>query len=220
MTAALLLCWPIMVLAHELGHALAALRFTSGRVLVEVGSRNRSLVQAGRRLTISYSPLGAGGVCKPERPPATRRAAFWIVLGGPIADLVVLVLLLPAAVISSHGAHAVLESLAVLAGLNFVGDLIPVRMTLPTHGAQFSDALRAWHMLRNRPFPQAPSADRSRGSSPSEGVALVIGAGLGAIMIKTHALDHIDPLPWAIATALYFVQAIAMVRRSQPSAGR
>lgn len=87
---------PLATLGHELGHAAAALRASSGPVLVYVGRPPAPLRWRFTRLQINWSPLPPrgvpfAGVCLSRRA-CTPRARLAVLLAGPA----VTALLLPA----------------------------------------------------------------------------------------------------------------------------
>jgi hypothetical protein len=78
---------PLIVLTHELGHAVAALRLTSGPVRVYVGDPGSTPWRAGRLevyLGLRRPRSGPGGVCV-HAVPHRALDQVWISLAGPAA---------------------------------------------------------------------------------------------------------------------------------------
>jgi Zn-dependent protease len=93
----------ISLVVHELGHALVALRQTSGPVLVQVGKRDRAAQISLGRLHMSLALEGSGGVCfmRPDRR-LSRGDQHKRVLAGPAVNLV-LALLFGALALRTYG---------------------------------------------------------------------------------------------------------------------
>jgi hypothetical protein len=151
---------PLMTLAHELGHAAAALHYTQGRVGIRVGSAQGVMKLYLGRLLIGFSLLGAGGFCRREQQ-GSRREQLIIVLAGPAMSAVVAVMLYGVGAAASGNAQAAIYTVAVVSGLDAVLNLIPRRPAWnPITKGIPSDGLKAWCLLRDKPVPPA---DPTRG---------------------------------------------------------
>jgi hypothetical protein len=143
---------PIVTLAHELGHAVAGLKFTKDPVLVRVGRADPAIKLRIGRLLIVFSPLGAGGFCRTQGR-VTRQQALMRVLAGPAVNFALALLLSLAGHAASDAARPVLFTLAALNGLALL-NLIPHRTQWnPITKGLPSDGLQALCLLRNRPLP-------------------------------------------------------------------
>lgn len=90
---AILVCvGPFLTLAHELGHALAALLLLPGRVVVLVGHREPLAAFELGRLTVGFHPLTVpgrfDGMCAYDPSGERRSDTALIALAGPAASLV------------------------------------------------------------------------------------------------------------------------------------
>lgn len=123
---AVLLAGPIVLLVHELGHALAALALTRGPVVVQIGRRALVTPRLGR-LTLALGPGGLqGGACW-HLAPDTRRAEAAIAACGPLASLIAAAAAAVACVALDPPRAGVLAlaALAVLGALDGLGNLWP-----------------------------------------------------------------------------------------------
>jgi hypothetical protein len=159
----LALILPLGLLAHELGHALVALRLTDGPVTVLVG-RQPGLVRfrIGRlRFSLHLWPTRDtdwGGVCLHE-PAGLPRDLMYISLAGPIASLLWAIACATASVLWGHeldgfGNAALVLGVVVGAiefGYHTAAALIPrLRTAQPrADGAKFEQAFRAHRWLRS-----------------------------------------------------------------------
>lgn len=143
---------PVLVLAHELGHAVAALARLRGPVVVRVGGFNPLAVITFGRLTLQLSPLVVpwrfAGVCAHESR-TTRLDAMIIALAGPFASLLAgLALGAAAHAVAPSVLHTVLFVAAFIALGSGVICLTPMTLTdsrgrkLRTDGAQALATLR------------------------------------------------------------------------------
>jgi hypothetical protein len=124
---AVLLVGPVVLLVHELGHAVAALALTRGPVIVQTGRRSFLTVRLGR-LTLALGPGGLqAGACW-HRAPDTPRAEAIIAACGPLASLVTCAVATAACLLldPSRAAGLALAALAVLSALDAVGNLVPL----------------------------------------------------------------------------------------------
>jgi hypothetical protein len=120
-----------LVLAHELGHAVAGVLLTPGRPLIEIGEPPRDFRFSIGRIDVNLSPgIGGGGHCRWPTPALTRRQIVLIAAAGPAASLALAALLVYFAVRldPSHGGwRVVLAMLALTALVQGVGSLVPWR---------------------------------------------------------------------------------------------
>ena len=143
---------PLAILAHELGHALVALRITAGPVNVVVGRQPGLVRLRVGRLGVSLHIDPAGGVCV-WKPSARPHDDLLILAGGPIASLLWAGACAAALIVWGQQLH-----LMGLIGLGFgvvegVGTFVysaaaalmpSLRSARPrSDGAQFQRALRA-----------------------------------------------------------------------------
>jgi hypothetical protein len=87
--AATFLVMPVATLLHEVGHAVVALRVSSGRVLVHVGRPPAPVRIEGVRLVINWSPLPMrgvpfGGLCMWRQRSSSPRARLAVAIAGPL----------------------------------------------------------------------------------------------------------------------------------------
>ena len=123
---AILLAGPLVMLIHELGHAVAALVLTRGPVVVQTG-RRAFLTPRIRRLTLAIGPGGLqAGACW-HLAPESRRAEAAIAAAGPLASLVTAATAATACLILQppRAAGLALAALAVLAALDALANLWP-----------------------------------------------------------------------------------------------
>jgi hypothetical protein len=167
---------PFSVLCHELGHATAALRVSSGPVLVEVGHGRTATTLVFERLTVKFSPAlhrrGSHhrGICRWQGATATPRDRMRVALAGPIATA----LLIPFYVLGAYmtrnspawvEAVFVLSAVACLIGLLFNLDPRPESLlgSIPT-GIQKRDGIKARTAYRQSRDPN----HRNRRPGPNE----------------------------------------------------
>jgi hypothetical protein len=123
---AILLAGPIVLLVHELGHAVAALALTRGPVVVQTGRRALLTPRIGR-LTLALGPGGLqAGACW-HLAPDTPRAEAAIAAAGPLASVLVAVAAGTAclALTPPRPVTLALAALAVLGALDAIGNLWP-----------------------------------------------------------------------------------------------
>jgi hypothetical protein len=150
---------PLLVLAHELGHAAVALTVTRSPVLVQLGrTADRGPRLNVGRLTIVFSGLGlAGGRCV-HGGWLTRREAALLGLAGPAVNLVAGAVLLAAAIAVGHPGHG--------AGLIWLGGAVAslqagVVNLVPFHtGREVSDGALIYQALTGRTAPGARPPER------------------------------------------------------------
>ncbi len=83
---------PLSILAHELGHAMVALRSSQDKVTVVVGRRSAAIGIVSERLAIWWSPIPSRGIvfeahCIWNVGQASPREWLWAVLAGPSVDV-------------------------------------------------------------------------------------------------------------------------------------
>jgi len=123
---AILLAGPLVMLIHELGHAVAALALTHGPVVVQTGRRAFVAPRIGR-LTLAIGPGGLqAGACW-HLAPESHRAEAAIAAAGPLASLATAATAATACLLLAppRAAGLALAALAVLAGLDAVANLWP-----------------------------------------------------------------------------------------------
>jgi hypothetical protein len=80
--------YPLLVLAHELGHALVVLAYGRSAEIAAGDGEHGVGFRAGR-LTVSIAVLERGGYCAYDSNGLTIRRRKRVLLGGPIASVVV-----------------------------------------------------------------------------------------------------------------------------------
>ncbi len=123
---AILLVGPLVMLLHELGHALAALALTRGPVVLQTGRRAFVTTRVGR-LTLALGPAGIqAGACW-HLAPESRRAEAAIAAAGPLASVITATAAGAACLLLQPPRLALLAlaALAVLAALDALGNLWP-----------------------------------------------------------------------------------------------
>jgi hypothetical protein len=130
---AMFLVWPLQMVAHELGHAVAALRAAPyDRVHIVLGASPPWVFFESDRLRIAWSPRrmkGAGGsaFCSWNEAAASNRDRFLVCLAGPLVDFasipvfvlaMVACLGLPNWIPSVWGASALIAFISVLINLD------------------------------------------------------------------------------------------------------
>ena len=82
------------VLLHELGHGVAALLATRQSISIQVGTSDRNVSLSMGRLRILLGLAGFRyGATRYDRSRETVGAQRWIIAGGPVASLIVTVVL-------------------------------------------------------------------------------------------------------------------------------
>jgi len=177
----------LMTLAHELGHATAALLLTKRGVGVRVGRIDPAVKLRLGRLIIRFSPVGAGGFCV-SWPTVSRRQALVRVLAGPATNLLLAVLLWIAGLAAAGTTRLVLFTLSGVSG-KLVLSLIPYRSTRnPITRGRPSDGLRALWLIRNRPVPlPPPSSPENTFWNPDEMRQIGIGLAFAAVGVVVVA---------------------------------
>lgn len=144
--------FPLLVLVHELGHALVGLATTKEPVLVAVGKPPGWVRGRMGRLRFQLSPLPAGD----DEPAGFARAhgldgpraEIAYALGGPAANLLLGLVLLPLAGVVGGASAGVLVVTGGVSLLLTVGNLLPHRRGV--HRSDGIHALEAYRALRGR----------------------------------------------------------------------
>jgi hypothetical protein len=127
--AALFVVEPVLVLAHELGHAAAAVHVTRRPARVQSGTPPHSWRFSIGRVQVDYSWRGYIGHCEFDRSvPITGWGLFLIAVAGPAANLLIAILLGGIAYLSPDASSLVLWTLFLSAAASLflaVGNLIP-----------------------------------------------------------------------------------------------
>jgi hypothetical protein len=181
---------PLMTLAHELGHAGAALCFTKGRVGIRVGSTQGALRATVGRLSFVVSPFGAGGFCRRSQR-GSRGQELTIMLAGPAMSAVCAVIFLAAAASATGEAEAVYYTLAVIGAIHLL-NLIPRRAAWnPITKGLPTDGLQAWCLIRNKPIPPPkPSTGKTGLKADVSGREIVL-AFIGVAVVVVVAAHHL-----------------------------
>jgi hypothetical protein len=176
--------WPLVIL-HELGHAMAALLLTSGRVAVGVGGNRDQLVLTAGRLDLALSPaIAPGGECVVDdgrlRVP---KAEAWVAAAGPVASLC-LAIVLSLAALGDGG--LVLATGAWVAWLQTLLTGLPLRYGAGV-GPGESDGRAVWRVLTGGPPGGLAREERRLGrpertARPGYVVALALVAVLTALV--------------------------------------
>ncbi len=188
---------PLVTLAHELGHATAAMSFTKGSAVeVYVGRTDCALSFRTGRLRISLSPIGGGGLCRSSRRGVSREQALVRVLAGPGVNVALALVAWLVGNAVTGSLRAVLFTLAAISALQILnliprwGVWGPLRKGVP------SDGLQALGLIRRRPLPPPPATATAHGLKDPVGwsqaigmvVALTVGALLAARAIPVDAV--------------------------------
>jgi hypothetical protein len=176
---------PLLTLAHELGHAAAALRFTQEGVRIRVGRAHPSARLRVGRLLVAFSPIGAGGRCT-SSPAMSRRQALIRVLAGPATNLVLAALFCLGGLFTAGTARTIMFMLTAVSGSQAALNLVPRRGTWnPITRGLPSDGLQALWLIRHQPLPLPPRAGSGMGFwNPDEvrQVALMLGVGAASVL--------------------------------------
>lgn len=162
---AMLLVRPLQTVAHELGHAAAALRAAPyDRVNIVLGGAPPWVFVETDRLRIAWSPrrmkgAGGGAFCSWNQAAASHRDRFLVCIAGPLVDLasipvfvlaMVACLGLPNWIPSVWGASALIAFISVL--INLDPRTAEAHLGSPERdGPRALAAYRSWRAeLRNR----------------------------------------------------------------------
>lgn len=149
-----MLAYPILVLVHELGHAVPALLLTRAPVTVYLGSygdrRNTWRVQLGElEFYLKRNLFWTKGLCVHTGQNLSRGAHILIVLGGVAVSVLVATLsFYGALVFDLHGAvKLLLFMMVLLAGVSLVANLVP-----STRAGFASDGMLLKSLLTNKQY--------------------------------------------------------------------
>jgi hypothetical protein len=178
---AVLWSWPL-VIEHEIGHAVAALLLTRGRVMVGVGGQCDQLVLTTRRLELGLSPAFApGGECVVEEGRLrVPKAEAWIAAAGPFASLCAGVVLSVAAL--RYGGIA-LATGAGMAWIQTALTALPIRYGAGI-GPSESDGRAIWRVMRGGP-PGGLAREERRLGRPERAVRPGYAAVLALVAVLT-----------------------------------
>ena len=217
------LLWaPVLFFVHELGHALAALVLTDGRVAIGLGhpSSGDSLRIARTDLRLSLRSCFAGGWASydPERLWRGRHEA-WIALAGPVSSFLAGVVL-TALALTMADAHPTFAGILLIGGAGACGHGaftgLPIRYAAGSGAAGAeSDGMAAWRILTGG-VGRSPEIRYGR-SSPSEpAMSPVLAVLLGVIVVGTLVFLSV---PLGLLVIGLFAVAWAF-QRSDEKAGR
>lgn len=135
------------ILAHELGHALAAMRCGWQFRFVAVGPLMIARGTRGLRLRLNRLPAGFGGLalCLPGDDASLRRGAPWFYVGGPLASLAFAAL--AAALFQAGGGRLEGPLSGTLLGAAAISLLIGLATLLLPGGEWPNDGERLWRWL-------------------------------------------------------------------------
>jgi hypothetical protein len=143
-----------LTLLHELGHALPALRFVRGSVVVIVGRQPARPVRLGR-LELRVRPLnsprwGWFGHVEADEETSSRAQAAVVVLGGPVVTALVLAVLLVAATIVPWPPSLLLWGAALTVAWQLLVTAVPMRYPrwFGPYAGRVSDGYRIVRLLR------------------------------------------------------------------------
>jgi hypothetical protein len=187
---------PLVTLAHELGHAVASMSFTNGPVEVYVGRTDCALRFRAGRLRMSFSPIGAGGLCRSSRRAMSKEQLLIRALAGPGLNVGLAIVAWFVGNAVTGSVRAVLFTLAAISALQVLnliphwGVWGPLRKGVP------SDGLQALCLIRRRALPPPPATGAARGLKDPVGqsqaigmvIVLVVGALLTARAIPVDAV--------------------------------
>ena len=144
---------PMATLAHELGHAALALRFSADPVTVQVGRPPAMVEIAGKRLTVRWSllpPRGVpfAGMCLWDIRYATDLERMAVSLAGPLVTAMLIPLFLWAAITSAGSPSWVTATWLVSANIALINFLICI-------DPRTTDEERAEEILRDGPTARA-----------------------------------------------------------------
>ncbi|KZN24264.1 hypothetical protein A4G99_07505 [Haladaptatus sp. R4] len=145
---------PLVMLVHELGHAIVALLLTDGTVTVTVGGE-RYRRQFGR-FSLRFSPHGWRewwyGFCRYETPPRRPLGRVLFSLAGPLATAVSLAVILALRSIpTDHWSLFALNGLLWWGVYQLVVTLVPIRYpsSWGAYAGTTSDGYDVLNALRN-----------------------------------------------------------------------
>lgn len=195
---------PLVTLAHELGHAGAAMFFTSGPVEVNVGRTDCALRFRSGRLRISLSPIGSGGLCRSSRRGMSREQALLRALAGPGVNVVLALAAWRVGNAVTGSLRAMLFTVAAISALQILnliprwGVWGPLRKGVP------SDGLQALCLIRRRPLPPPPATAAAHGLKDPVGWPDVIGM-VGTLAVGVLLVTRVIPVD-----AVYIFAGLAL----------
>jgi len=175
-----LLWGPVLVLLHELAHAVVALRLTTGKVKVSSSPGEDGMALVGDRLELELSPwilLGLGRCTIDADALKTPRAEAWVAAAGPAASLLGAIAL--AAVATSMGGAAAEGTImgAAGSGVAFIMTAMPVAYGRGLGGVTDSDGRVVWRVLAGGPPGRDPVwGDSKRLAEPRHASPVALGA--------------------------------------------
>ncbi|WP_310391007.1 hypothetical protein [Hymenobacter sp.] len=200
-----LLVWPLLVLLHELGHAVPALMFTPARVAVYLGSygdgANSWRMQVGR-LEIyvkKWSLFWTGGLCVSSSSDMSKAQRVVMLLGGVLVTLAVAVVGFYGALrFDLHGSVKLYMSLlAVFATVTLITNLVPRE-----HGGGASDGLLLKQLLTGDKLVTAFSPELQALIARSREVAIDLGYDYVSTL-HLFLADCAMPYPYSLATVFF-----------------
>lgn len=167
---------PLSTLAHELGHARAALRAAPGKVTIVVGRKSAALGIFFERLGIWWSPIPARGVsfrgiCIWNARLATPRGRLSVALRGPLVTALLIPVYAAAAAVTRTSPAWIPATFGLSAFACFVGCLVNLDPRISAEEKNVSlrrdgpQALAAYRAMR-RGLVAQPTAP---GQSPRSG---------------------------------------------------
>ena len=174
---------PLLVFAHELGHALAAVALTGERVLIRVGGEPYLVRFALGKIDVRFHPSGYVARCELSPARISPRHYLVVALAGPAVSLAVGAVLVPVA-LAWRGDSPVLFWITALAAASslFVGlaNAVPFRRlpgwwpgSMRTHEEGPSDGFLALHALRAQRHGEDGVWPEDR-SSDSDAMRLIV----------------------------------------------
>jgi len=154
-------CRFISTTVHELGHAIPSLMYTDGEVKIHVGSygdERSKKIQIGRFTAFfKFNPLRLNmGLCQSEGQ-RTIAQNIRIVLGGPLASLLLgVVLLLPLWLIPMPQELVTVLMALILSGVwDFFVNIIPMQQSVRLYNGSyiFNDGQQLLHYMKLRTYP-------------------------------------------------------------------
>jgi hypothetical protein len=120
---------PVSTLAHELGHAAAALKAAPGKVTVVVGRKSTAIGIEFERLMIWWSPIPArgvsfSGICIWNGSTATPRGRLSVALRGPLVTALLIPIYAAAAMLTKNSATWIPATFGLSAFACFISCLI------------------------------------------------------------------------------------------------